>query len=113
MKDKSLNTSKDEKGFVKRKFPRGIDNLLLPHLRGHFPWKDARETLSLLGYLQINDILPVIEGEKQQHVIPEMTGDQEIILDMFAAIFANLPGIFRAGQKLLDGKSRPFCRITQ
>lgn len=63
--------------------------------------------------LKINDILPVIEGKKQEQVIPQMTGDQEIVSDMLAAVLADLPGIIRAGEKLLDGKSRSFCRIAQ
>jgi hypothetical protein len=42
-----------------------------------------------------------------------MTGDQKIILDMFMAIFPDLPGIFRAGQKLFYGKGGPFRRIAQ
>ncbi len=69
--------------------------------------------LVLKNVLQMHDILPVIEREKQQHVLPQMAGDQEVVPDVLAAVLSDLPGVIRAGEQLLDGKGGPFRRVAQ
>ena len=50
---------------------------------------------------QINNVVPVIERNKQQQVIADMTGDEEIFLNMLPAVPAELFRIVKLVEQLL------------
>ncbi len=46
---------------------------------------------------QIDDILRVLEGEKQQQVIPQVSGDEKVVPDVFSTVLPQPSGIFWIG----------------
>ena len=69
--------------------------------------------LLIFDFYKRYDVLGMVEGKEQKHVIAEVAGKQEVVADVFPAVFAELFGVLGGVEKLFYREGSAFDGMAE